>query len=85
MLKLLGSSALSDFRIQQLLRQLQALAPEITTVSARNVYFIDVNQPLSYEHEQILHALLNIQPAQEQLDSVCALIVPRFRYTVALV
>ena len=77
MLKLLGSSALSDFRIQHLLRQLQALAPEITAVSARNVYFIDVNQPLSYEHEQILHALLTIEPTHEQQDSVCALIVPR--------
>jgi phosphoribosylformylglycinamidine synthase len=58
MLILPGSNALSAFRSQRLLAQLQAVAPTIAGVSARYYHFIDASAPLSAEDTERLSAML---------------------------
>ncbi|NIA56109.1 phosphoribosylformylglycinamidine synthase [Massilia sp. TW-1] len=58
MLILPGSNALSAFRSQRLLAQLQAVAPTIADVSARYYHFIDASAPLSTEDTARLSAML---------------------------
>ncbi|MFP5394373.1 MAG: phosphoribosylformylglycinamidine synthase, partial [Gammaproteobacteria bacterium] len=58
MLILPGSNALSAFRNQRLLSQLQAVAPAITAVQARFYHFIDTSAPLSAEDTGRLDAML---------------------------
>ena len=58
MLILPGSNALSAFRSQRLLTQLQAVAPTIAEVSARYYHFIDASAPLSTEDTGRLTAML---------------------------
>jgi phosphoribosylformylglycinamidine synthase len=58
MLILPGSNALSAFRSQRLLAQLQAVAPTIADVSARYYHFIDTSAPLSTEDTERLSAML---------------------------
>jgi len=60
MLILPGSNALSAFRSQRLLTQLQAVAPTIAAVSARYYHFIDIDNgaPLSTEDSGRLSAML---------------------------
>jgi phosphoribosylformylglycinamidine synthase len=58
MLILPGSNALSSFRSQRLLTQLQAVAPTIAAVQARYYHFIDASAPLSAEDTQRLTAML---------------------------
>ena len=53
-----GSNALSVFRSQRLLTQLQAVLPGISAVQARYVHFIDASAPLSAEDASRLGALL---------------------------
>lgn len=45
MLILPGSNALSSFRSQRLLNQLQAVLPAITSVQARFIHFVDAASP----------------------------------------
>jgi phosphoribosylformylglycinamidine synthase len=58
MLILPGSNALSAFRSQRLLTQLQAVAPTIAAVQARFYHFIDASSPLSTEDTERLSAML---------------------------
>jgi phosphoribosylformylglycinamidine synthase len=58
MLILPGSNALSAFRSQRLLNQLQAAAPAIIAVQARYYHFIDTAAPLSLDDTARLDALL---------------------------
>ena len=58
MLILPGSNALSAFRSQRLLAQLQAVAPTIAAVQARFYHFIDASSPLSTEDTERLSAML---------------------------
>lgn len=58
MLILPGSNALSAFRSQRLLTQLQAVLPAIAAVQARFVHFIDASAPLSDDDSRRLGALL---------------------------
>ena len=58
MLILPGSNALSSFRNQRLLSQLQAAAPAITGIQARFYHFIDTSAPLSAEDTARLGAML---------------------------
>ena len=58
MLILPGSNALSAFRSQRLLTQLQAVAPTIADVAARYYHFIDASAPLSTEDTERLTAML---------------------------
>jgi len=58
MLILPGSNALSAFRSQRLLAQLQTVAPTVAGVQARYVHFIDASNPLSTEDQQRLTSML---------------------------
>ncbi|MDM5178959.1 phosphoribosylformylglycinamidine synthase [Massilia sp. DJPM01] len=58
MLILPGSNALSVFRSQRLLSQLQAVAPAITAVQARFYHFIDTSAALSADDTSRLSAML---------------------------
>jgi len=58
MLILPGSNALSAFRQQRLLTQLQHVAPAIANVTARYYHFIDSSAPLSTDDASRLSAML---------------------------
>jgi phosphoribosylformylglycinamidine synthase len=58
MLILPGSNALSAFRSQRLLSQLQAAAPHVVGVQAHFVHFIDSSAPLGAEDTGRLEAML---------------------------
>ena len=58
MLILPGSNALSAFRSQRLLSQLQAAAPAIAAVKARFYHFIDTSSVLSTDDTARLDAML---------------------------
>jgi phosphoribosylformylglycinamidine synthase len=58
MLILPGSNALSAFRSQRLLSQLQSAAPHVAAVQARFVHFIDSSAPLSPDDSGRLEAML---------------------------
>ncbi|WP_332878610.1 phosphoribosylformylglycinamidine synthase [Massilia sp. S19_KUP03_FR1] len=58
MLILPGSNALSVFRSQRLLNQLQSVAPAIVAVQARFYHFIDTAAPLTLDDTARLDALL---------------------------
>jgi phosphoribosylformylglycinamidine synthase len=81
MLILPGSNALSAFRSQRLLSQLQAVAPSVTGVSARFYHFIDSRTPLSSDDTARLTAMLTYgEPAaQGQQDGAVEefFVVPR--------
>lgn len=66
MLILPGSNALSAFRSQRLLSQLQAVAPSIAAVQARFYHFIDSSAALSVDDTERLSAMLTYgEPAPE--------------------
>ncbi|KQQ97468.1 phosphoribosylformylglycinamidine synthase [Massilia sp. Leaf139] len=81
MLILPGSNALSVFRSQRLLTQLQAAAPAIAAVQARFVHFIDSGAPLSIEDTRQLTAMLTYgEPVPETLyegTTVAFFVIPR--------
>ncbi len=58
MLELPGQPALSDFRLEKLLRSLQAQDDRVKSVSARFTYFIAVTATLSAQQKRHLDALL---------------------------
>ncbi|MGZ4990865.1 MAG: phosphoribosylformylglycinamidine synthase [Methylobacter sp.] len=58
MLKISGTSALSGFRINKLLAELQAIEPAIKGVSARFIHFVDIDNDLDDSHAAILKQLL---------------------------
>ena len=82
MLILPGSNALSAFRSQRLLSQLQAAVPAVAAVQARFVHFIDASAPLTADDDVRLAGLLTYgEPAHtEQADGVLEefFVIPRF-------
>jgi phosphoribosylformylglycinamidine synthase len=79
MLILPGSNALSAFRTQRLLTQLQGIDVAITGVSARYLHFIDSANALSSDDEARLGALLTYgEPAVEQQEGDLFVVIPRF-------
>jgi phosphoribosylformylglycinamidine synthase len=81
MLILPGSNALSAFRSQRLLSQLQAVAPSIAGVQARFYHFIDSSAPLSSDDTASLGAMLTYgEPApaaQHEGVTEAFFVVPR--------
>ncbi len=79
MLKIPGTSALSDFRIKKLLAELQAVEPNITTVSARFIHFVDVENDLNGSQLTILSQLLSYGSLQSSTEcqGEILLVVPR--------
>ncbi|MBT3812881.1 MAG: phosphoribosylformylglycinamidine synthase, partial [Gammaproteobacteria bacterium] len=80
MLKIPGSSALSKFRIQKLLADLQAIEPAINHVSASFVHFAELENELSAaDHEVLLQLLAYGSEAEnsKQLQGEAYYVVPR--------
>ena len=59
MLQLPGSTALSDFRLEQLLRALQARVSAIRNVTAHFAHFVDLTESLDATQIAVLEELLN--------------------------
>lgn len=79
MLILRGAPALSSFRTQKLLANLQQLAA-VTGVSSEFVHFANLAAPLSAEQQQVLQQLLTYGPKVETKvshDGELFLVVPR--------
>ena len=51
MLKIPGTSALSDFRIKKLLAELGTIESNTTTVSTQFIYFVDIEQNFNDQHK----------------------------------
>jgi phosphoribosylformylglycinamidine synthase len=79
MLKISGTSALSVFRINKLLAELQAIEPAIKAVSARFIHFVDIDNNLDDSHAEILKQLLAYGSASPDADiqGTRLLVVPR--------
>jgi phosphoribosylformylglycinamidine synthase len=79
MLKIPGTSALSDFRINKLLAELQSIEPAIKAISARFVHFVDIEHDLSDGQSAILKQLLAYGSTQAGAEIAGArlLVVPR--------
>jgi len=75
-----GGSALSDFRVRQLLPRLQAVHGKINALSARFVHLVATDHPLSQAQQDRLAALLNYGEPFTSGSAGDALIVvsPRF-------
>jgi phosphoribosylformylglycinamidine synthase len=82
MLILPGSNALSAFRSQRLLSQLQAAAPHVAAVQARFVHFIDSSAPLTPDDTGRLEAMLTYgEPAHSHAAAGATeefFVIPRF-------
>lgn len=82
MLILPGSNALSAFRSQRLLSQLQSVAPHVAAVQARFVHFIDSSAPLSADDTSRLEAMLTYGEPAHSIAATGAteefFVIPRF-------
>jgi phosphoribosylformylglycinamidine synthase len=79
MLILPGSNALSAFRTQRLLSQLQAIDPGIVEVSGRYLHFVDASVALTSDEERRLDALLTYgEPFAGSMDGDEFIVIPRF-------
>ncbi|MEY4440256.1 MAG: Phosphoribosylformylglycinamidine synthase [Pseudomonadota bacterium] len=73
-----GGNALSDFRVQQLLPRLAAIAPSIQGLSARHVHLVASVDAMSAEQQKTLAALLTYgEPAHGSQDGVLLVVTPR--------
>ncbi len=67
MLKLFGTSALSEFRIHKLLTELKAIDNNINAVVAQFVHFVDLDSQLKESEQDILLKLLDYGDAHQAL------------------
>ncbi|WP_371192627.1 phosphoribosylformylglycinamidine synthase [Glaciecola sp. SC05] len=79
MLTLFGSSALSTFNQQKLLKQFKTSGLAVTNITARYVHFVDCAQELDASAFEILSKLLTYGPADMHDDDKIAdlIVVPR--------
>ena len=63
MFSLLGAPALSQFRLDKLLRSLQAVDPRITGVTARFVHFVDASQALEAKRTRTARQIADLRTA----------------------
>ena len=79
MLKIPGTSALSDFRVKKLLAELQVIDSNITAVLARFIHFVDIENDLNDSQTAILSQLLSYGSLQSSADNhrEILLVVPR--------
>lgn len=80
MLILRGTPALSSFRQGRLFNQLHAVAPQITTLYAEFIHFVDTSGELSAEHKAVLTKLLTYGPTATTTapKGQLFLVIPRF-------
>mgnify|MGYP000499959888 CR=1 FL=1 len=73
-----GGSALSDFRVQQLLPGLQAVHDRINGIAARYVHLVATTAPLQDAQKQTLSALLTYgEPYAGPVDGPVIVVSPR--------
>ena len=73
-----GASALSDFRIAQLLPRLAAISPQIQGISARFVHLVATIAPLAEAQKQTLSALLTYgEPYAGPVEGPVIVVSPR--------
>ncbi|MDP2322659.1 MAG: phosphoribosylformylglycinamidine synthase, partial [Gammaproteobacteria bacterium] len=73
-----GGSALSGFRLEKLLRDIQARLPAVTGVAARFIYLIEPAEPLTPQASQTLRNLLDDGAATpDELADARLFVVPR--------
>ncbi len=63
-----GAPALSEFRQQKLLQQLQAVAPEVESIQAEFMHFVELDGALSEPEQSELSALLTYGPRAEPIE-----------------
>jgi phosphoribosylformylglycinamidine synthase len=75
----IGSPALSDFRQQKTLAQVQSKVQEIQELSAHYVHFVDAGKKLDADQLQILEQVLRYGPHRDEVTSEgkLFLVVPR--------
>jgi phosphoribosylformylglycinamidine synthase len=75
----IGSPALSTFRQEKLLNQIQSVIPETSQITSHFVHFVDSEQSLSEEETAVLQKLLRYGPHMDAVssDGKLFLIVPR--------
>jgi phosphoribosylformylglycinamidine synthase len=80
-LTLPGHSALSVFRREKLLAQLEKRAPQVAGVSAQHIYFLHCKSPLNEDQrrtlERILGAEAGVAPASQSGQIGSVLVTPR--------
>ncbi|MEQ1559383.1 MAG: phosphoribosylformylglycinamidine synthase [Methyloglobulus sp.] len=79
MIKIPGSNALSSFRINRLMTELQAVEPDVSSLDSRYIHFIDVVDDLAETELALLKELLQYgaTPSSPDLGSDRLLVVPR--------
>jgi phosphoribosylformylglycinamidine synthase len=79
MLALIGGPARSEFRLGKLLERAARVTPEISALQAWFVHLVDLSEPLSRDHRQILDALLTYgpEPAPAAPPALSLLVAPR--------
>jgi len=80
---LTGGNALSDFRQQKLLSDIQSISPQINAVAARYVHLIQVRESLSAHHLAALEKILTYGAwhADGPLPSQSCFVIPRYGTT----
>lgn len=78
-MKHLGDLALSPFRTQKLLQNIQKKQPDIKALSAQFVHFIDTKRELTDDEQQKLERLLHYQINEEMVA------IPQHAMTVVLI
>ncbi|MEY8194814.1 MAG: phosphoribosylformylglycinamidine synthase [Cycloclasticus sp.] len=68
MLELTGSSALSEFRQQRLLKKLTLTIPQVSAISAEFIHFADVSGSLSAADLATLEQVLSYGPKREAIE-----------------
>ena len=77
-LTLRGTTALSPFRLEKLLRPLQEKHPALRAINAEFVHFVQLSEPLSKDETSILEALITYgSPAINALNGALVLVLPR--------
>ena len=79
MLIIPGTSALSSFRLEKLLAELQRIDTRISAVTARYLHFVQLDSELSAHHHHYLSSLLDYGYADPvpELEGVKLYVVPR--------
>jgi len=79
MLHMRGSPALSEFRLEKLLSQLQDVTPDIRGVAADYLHVVELEETLSDAELAILEKLLTYGPARPEraAEGMALLVVPR--------
>jgi phosphoribosylformylglycinamidine synthase len=76
MLKIPGTAALSAFRKDRLLKELQNISADISAIASRFVHFVDIDRDLSEAEKRILKQLLTYGDVQESINfSDCFFVV----------